>query len=63
VSWEIRQGDALEQLREMPDESVQCCVTSPPFYGLTEDLDHCCNEAIAKSGLGLTYFTSNGAST
>jgi site-specific DNA-methyltransferase (cytosine-N4-specific) len=31
-SWEIRQGDALEQLREMPDESVQCCVTSPPYW-------------------------------
>jgi site-specific DNA-methyltransferase (cytosine-N4-specific) len=32
VSWEIRHGDALEQLREMPDESVQCCVTSPPYW-------------------------------
>ncbi len=31
-SWSIRQGDALEQLRQMPDESVQCCVTSPPYW-------------------------------
>jgi site-specific DNA-methyltransferase (adenine-specific) len=27
----IYQGDALEVLRELPDESVDCCVTSPPY--------------------------------
>jgi DNA modification methylase len=27
-------GDALETLRQLPDESVQCCVTSPPYWGL-----------------------------
>ena len=32
----ILQGDALEKLRELPDESVQCCVTSPPFWGLRD---------------------------
>ena len=31
MSWEIRQGDALERLAAMPDESVNCCVTSPPL--------------------------------
>jgi DNA modification methylase len=36
LSWEIRQGDALERLREMPDESVHCCVTSPPYWGLRD---------------------------
>ena len=36
ATWEIRQGDALERLREMPDESVQCCVTSPPYFGLRD---------------------------
>jgi DNA modification methylase len=36
VSWEIRQGDALERLREMPDESVQTVCTSPPFWGLRD---------------------------
>lgn len=29
-------GDALEVLREMPDESVHCCVTSPPYWGLRD---------------------------
>ena len=27
-------GDALERLRELPDGSVHCCVTSPPYWGL-----------------------------
>ena len=27
-------GDALSQLRELPDESVHCVVTSPPYWGL-----------------------------
>ena len=34
MTWEIKQGDALTVLRSMPSESVQCCVTSPPYYGL-----------------------------
>ena len=32
-AWSIRQGNALERLREMPDESVHCVVTSPPIGG------------------------------
>lgn len=35
-TWEIRQGDVLERLREMPDESVHCVVTSPPYFGLRD---------------------------
>lgn len=29
-------GDALEQLRTLPDGSVDCIVTSPPYYGLRD---------------------------
>lgn len=29
-------GDALEQLRTLPDKSVDCIVTSPPYYGLRD---------------------------
>ncbi len=29
-------GDALDVLRTLPDESVQCCVTSPPYWGLRD---------------------------
>lgn len=27
-------ADVIEGLRSLPDESVQCCVTSPPYWGL-----------------------------
>lgn len=30
----ILQGDCREVLRTLPDESVHCCVTSPPYWGL-----------------------------
>jgi DNA modification methylase len=29
-------GDALEQLRTLPDGSVDCIVTSPPYFGLRD---------------------------
>ena len=29
-------GDALESLRQISDETVDCCVTSPPYYGLRD---------------------------
>ena len=29
-------GDCLESLRELPEESVHCCVTSPPYWGLRD---------------------------
>lgn len=36
MTWSILEGDALDRLRSMPDESVHCCVTSPPYYGLRD---------------------------
>lgn len=36
MAVEIRIGDALDHLREMQDESVHCCVTSPPYWGLRD---------------------------
>lgn len=32
-------GDALDVLRGMESESVQCCVTSPPYWGLRSYLE------------------------
>lgn len=29
-------GDALETLRGLPEASVDCCVTSPPYFGLRD---------------------------
>ena len=30
----IINGDALDCLRQLPDESVHCCITSPPYFRL-----------------------------
>ena len=32
----LHHGDALEVLRNLPDGSVDCCVTSPPYFGLRD---------------------------
>ncbi len=32
-------GDSRKLLSELPDKTVQCCVTSPPYWGL-RDYDH-----------------------
>ena len=33
---DILVGDSRELLREMPDQSFQMCVTSPPYWGLRD---------------------------
>jgi len=35
-SWtnEIYQGHVLDVLRKMPDNIIQACITSPPYWGL-----------------------------
>ena len=30
-------GDCIEVLKTLPDESIDCCVTSPPYYGLRDN--------------------------
>ena len=32
----LHHGDSLEVLRTLPDQSVDCCVTSPPYFGLRD---------------------------
>jgi DNA modification methylase len=48
-------GDCLEILKTLPTESVNCCVTSPPYYGLRDygvsgqiGLEQSPNEYVAK---------------
>lgn len=36
MSVEILKGDAFETLKTLSDKSIQCCVTSPPYYGLRD---------------------------
>ena len=34
MSVKIYVGDALQRLKELSDNSVDCCITSPPYWGL-----------------------------
>src|SRR5690349_43675 len=36
VTVEIIIGDALTELRKLPSDSVDCVVTSPPYWGLRD---------------------------
>lgn len=36
MSVQILIGDCLESVRGLPDQSVNCCVTSPPYFGLRD---------------------------
>jgi DNA modification methylase len=61
-------GDALTELAKLPAESVHCCVTSPPYYGLRdygtaswEGGDPACDHkgmALASSSSSLAGYTS-----
>lgn len=60
MSYTLLQGDAIEVLRTLPAESVQCVVTSPPYFGLRDygtatweggdvACDHVANAAMTKT--------------
>lgn len=36
MSYKIMQGDVRQQLATLADGSIQCCVTSPPYWGLRD---------------------------
>ena len=36
ATWQIVEGDACERLAELEPESVQTCITSPPYFGLRD---------------------------
>jgi DNA modification methylase len=35
-NWEYRLGDVREVLKGIEDQTVQCCITSPPYWGLRD---------------------------
>lgn len=54
MTYKIIQGDCIEGMRQIADESVHCVVTSPPYYGLRdygtaawEGGDASCNHTIS----------------
>ena len=36
MNYKVLQGDCIESLKTLDDESVNCCVTSPPYWGLRD---------------------------
>ena len=36
MSGKILQGNCIDVLKTLPDQSVNMCVTSPPYYGLRD---------------------------
>lgn len=36
TTWQIITGDCVAGLQSMPEASVQCCITSPPYWGLRD---------------------------
>jgi site-specific DNA-methyltransferase (adenine-specific) len=36
MSYEIHEGDCIASMKAMPEKSVHCCVTSPPYFGLRD---------------------------
>jgi DNA modification methylase len=61
-------GDCLKALRELPDESVHCCVTSPPYWGLRdygtaswEGGDDGCDHIGIESGGDGKQYTNEGS--
>jgi len=35
-NFQVLQGDCIEMMRTLPDNSINCCVTSPPYFGLRD---------------------------
>ncbi len=36
MNYKILEGDCIDSLKTLDDESVNCCVTSPPYWGLRD---------------------------
>jgi DNA modification methylase len=36
MNTKILNGDCIEMMRTLPEKSINCCVTSPPYYGLRD---------------------------
>jgi DNA modification methylase len=67
LTIDIRIGDCRDVLRQMPADSVHCCVTSPPYFGLRdygtaqwEGGDAACDHVERVPGRGSSTLTSAG---
>lgn len=67
VMLTVHQGHTLESLRQIPDASVQCVVTSPPYWGLrdygTKPVDWPAVSYEPMPGIGCTIEVDAGAAS
>ena len=54
MSVKILCGNVLDMLKTLPDESIHCCVTSPPYWGLRKYIDDDAPEKSFEIGLEAT---------
>lgn len=66
----VYNGDVLAVLQELPSESVDCCITSPPYWGLRdygtgtwEGGDPACDHKVRKNAQIESSTLSSGRST
>ena len=36
VNFKLLVGDCVESMKALPDQSINCCVTSPPYFGMRD---------------------------
>ena len=36
MKTQILNGDCIEMMKTLPEKSINCCVTSPPYFGLRD---------------------------
>jgi DNA modification methylase len=51
IMIDLRQGDCLEVLKTLPSESVNCTVSSPPYFGLRSYIDDNSQDKAKEIGL------------
>ncbi len=66
AKWSTIVGDAREHAPQVPDGSVQCCVTSPPYFGLRDygtaewdGGDPACNHAVDAAVLESSFSSAS----
>ena len=70
MAAELLTGDCLDILPTLPDKSVHCCVTSPPYWGLRdygtatwEEGDSACDHLMVRGSQGVTGQRADRAHT
>lgn len=36
MQFKLLVGDVLDRIKDIPDKSINCCITSPPYFNLRD---------------------------